>query len=316
LRNNNFKLEMILLVLLSELENSLDLFFDIERFGKDPGFSRFIPQVYDAIAFDWRKFFEDRFCHIYNGLMIRGAENVKKIFLAVFPTDEVLERFINESSPGDFLFMHHPLLMECGDPKGFWGRGFVPINEEYLRLLKKKRLSVYTCHVPLDIHSKISTNLSIAKAIEAEVIDDFFHTDYGPFGLIGIIQSTNTNDIINHLKQIFEVPYVDFEGKHHSKITKVAIIAGCGDVVEAMSEAEKKGAQAYITGEIHCHIDNEYGREKFRRVMEYVQKTNMSLIGVSHSASEYLVMKTLMKEWISKQFDVEIVLLPQKKWWL
>ena len=40
--------------------------------------------------------------------------------------------------------------------------------------------------------------------------------------------------------------------------SKIAIIAGCGDVVSLMKEAEEKGAEAYITGEIHCHIDNDY----------------------------------------------------------
>ena len=31
--------------------------------------------------------------------------------------------------------------------------------------------------------------------------------------------------------------------------------------------------------------------------MDYVNETDMSLIGVSHSASEYLVKETLMYEW-------------------
>lgn len=53
---------MILLVLLSGLEASLDQLFEIERLGKDPGFHRFIPQVFDAVNFDWRSFFEERFC--------------------------------------------------------------------------------------------------------------------------------------------------------------------------------------------------------------------------------------------------------------
>lgn len=78
-------------------------------------------------------------------------------------------------------------------------------------------------------------------------------------------------------------------------------MAGSGDVVETIREAEMKGAQAYITGEIHCHIDNDYGRQKIQRVMDVVQQTKMSLIGVSHSTSEYLVMKTSMREWIAKQ---------------
>ena len=46
--------------------------------------------------------------------MMHGSENVNKVFLAVFPTDDVLETFISQSTPGDLLFMHHPLVMECG----------------------------------------------------------------------------------------------------------------------------------------------------------------------------------------------------------
>ncbi len=81
-----------------------------------------------------------------------------------------------------------------------------------------------------------------------------------------------------------------------------------------MEEAEKRGVQAYITGEIHCHIDNEYGKQRYKQMMDYVSNTSMSLIGVSHSASEYLVHKTLMKEWFENNFDIETVLIPQEKW--
>lgn len=83
-----------------------------------------------------------------------------------------------------------------------------------------------------------------------------------------------------------------------------------------MKEAESKGAQAYITGEIHCHIDNDYGRTRFEMMMEYVRTTSMSLIGVSHAASEYLVKKTQMKNWFNEHHDVQVKLIPQHKWWL
>jgi hypothetical protein len=117
---------------LERMTNALDELFRIEQYGKDPAFSRFLPDVYDRIGFDWAAFFEERFCRLFNGLMIKGQENVGSVFLAVFPTDQVLRQFIDQSQPGDLLFMHHPLLMECGDPKGAWGRGFVPIDP-YLR---------------------------------------------------------------------------------------------------------------------------------------------------------------------------------------
>ena len=48
----------------------------------------------------------------------------------------------------------------------------------------------------------------------------------------------------------------------------------------------------------------------------FIPNTSMSLIAVSHSASEYLVHKTLMKEWFEKKFNIQTVLLPQEKWWL
>jgi len=38
------------------------------------------------------------------------------------------------------------------------------------------------------------------------------------------------------------------DGPSNMNITKIAIAAGCGDKVYAMEEAEKMGAQAYLTG--------------------------------------------------------------------
>lgn len=51
-------------------------------------------------------------------------------------------------------------------------------------------------------------------------------------------------------------------------------------------------------------------------MMDYVVNTLMSLIGVSHLASEYLVHKTLMKDWFEKNFDIQTFLIPQERWWL
>jgi putative NIF3 family GTP cyclohydrolase 1 type 2 len=154
------------------------------------------------------------------------------------------------------------------------------------------------------------------KALGATPIDDFFSDDFGSVGAICKIPPTSTDGLIQQLQNIFEIPYVDFEGKVLHSIRTVAIVAGCGDVVERMKEAEAKGAQAYITGEIHCRVDNDYGRKRYQMMMDYVKTTSMSLIGVSHSASGYLVMKTQMKPWFEHHFDVDVHLVPQEKWWL
>ena len=278
------------MVELEEVVHKLNAELDIEAFGIDSAFKRFIPDVYTPLQFDWKSEFESDFVELFNGLMIRGASSIGNIFLAVFPTDDVLERFIDESSEGDLLFMHHPLLMECGDPRGKWGRGFVPIKEDFIRRIKSKKLSIYTCHTPLDYHNQLGTSLAIAKALHVNIVDGIRDAQ-GDLILIGTISKTNTENLITKLKETFDIPYVDFEGQHLNNIQKVAIVAGCGDKPEWMIEAESRGVHAYITGEIHCHIDNDYGKQKLQKIVEYSSKTSMSLIGISHSASEYLVKK-------------------------
>lgn len=280
------------MVELEEVVHKLNNELEIEAFGIDSAFKRFIPDVYNTLQFDWKSEFERDFSKLFNGLMIRGASSIGSIFLAVFPTDDVLDRFIGESNEGDLLFMHHPLLMECGDPRGKWGRGFVPIKEDFIRRIKAKNLSVYTCHTPLDYHNKLGTSIAIAKALNVDIVDGLLSSKaQGNLILIGTISNTNTRDLITNLKDIFDIPYVDFEGKYLNNIQKVALVAGCGDKKEWMIEAESKGVLAYITGEIHCHIDNDYGKQKYQKIVEYASKTSMSLIGISHSASEYLVKK-------------------------
>lgn len=144
------------MVELEVMVNKLNMELGISNFGADSSFKRFLPTAYNTIDYDWESNFENEFTELFNGLMIKGAPYINKVFLAVFPTDDVLKRFINEGKDGDLLFMHHPILMECGDPKGQWGRGFVPIKEEFIGQIKEKNLSVYTCHLPLDYHSELA----------------------------------------------------------------------------------------------------------------------------------------------------------------
>ncbi|SFU99091.1 Nif3-like dinuclear metal center hexameric protein [Alicyclobacillus macrosporangiidus] len=301
---------------LNKVVKDLDELFSVEKLGKDPAFSRCIPQTYEPIGFAWNEFFEEKFCRLFNGLMIRGDDHVASVFLAVFPTEQVLHEFIETGQPGDLLFMHHPLHMECGDPRGKWGRGFVPVDPNLLWAMKEKGLSVYTCHLPMDYNKRIGTTEAMCEVLGAKRIGDFYSDEHGSVGAICEISELSTDQLCERLKAIFEIPYVDFEGRYHDQVQTVAIVAGCGDVVDRMKEAERKGAQAYITGEIHCHIDNDYGRKRFDMMMEYAKTTTMSLIGVSHAASEYLVMKTQMKQWFEESYDLQVRLIPQHKWWL
>lgn len=47
----------------------------------------------------------------------------------------------------------------------------------------------------------------------------------------------------------------------------------------------------------------------------FAATTSMSLIGVSHAASEFLVMKTQMVDWFTQNCDVKAMTIPYSHWW-
>ncbi len=300
---------------LRSIVDALDRLFDIDALAADPGFSRFIPMVYDPIGENWRERFEPGFVARFNGLMIRGDDEVRHVHCASFPSGDILEAFLAAASPGDLFFSHHPLDMQCGDPRGEPGRGFVPIAAEHLDAIAARRLSFYACHAPMDYNRTIGTTVSMVQAIDGTPVADFYPYGNGFAGIICDIPPISTAELTGALEAIYAIPYVDAGGIHHDAIRRVAVVAGCGDAVGPMREAEALGAHAYVTGEIHCHIDNDYGRAKYAQVMDYIATSRMSFIGVSHAASEHLVMERQMVPWFRTHCGVDTSAIAMRKWW-
>lgn len=300
--------------ILSQVVNALDSFFKVKELKKDPSMSRFVPMVYKQ-NHKWKKTFEPDFQKRFNGLMVIGADKIQTVFTASFPHDEILQKFISQSATGDLLFLHHPIPLESGDPKGNLGRGFLPINSILFQKIIKMKLSIYSCHAPLDYNQNISTNRAIAQALQATIESKFLPYGNGHAALIAIINPISTVGLITKLKQIFGIPYVDFAGKNLDRITKIGIVAGGGDEVEYSQMSREKGAQAYITGEIFSHYNSEWGKQNTAKLQEYAKTVDISMIGVSHAASEFLVMKTQIPEWFKEKYEISVIPLAQSKWW-
>lgn len=296
-----------------DLVSFLNDYFLVEKYGPDSAMSRFVPLVYEN--FNWKNYFTEYFQTYYNGLMMSGGNEVNHIFGSVFPTEAVLSSFINESEPGDFLFLHHPIDMECGDPQGRYGRFALPIKPEQLEKMKAKQLSVYSCHHPLDCHNEISTGLAIANRLSLNNITPFVNLAGGFVGIIGDIENISSKDLIKKLKNIFNLPYLDLGGVDKDCIQKVSIIAGGGDKIDFFREAEEMGVEAYISGEIHSHIDNEKGKIKMKEALDYIKDSKMSFFGVSHAASEFLVVKEMVLPLLAHQFNLPVKDIPLDNWW-
>jgi putative NIF3 family GTP cyclohydrolase 1 type 2 len=291
---------------LSSLAARLDALFALDEHGPDPGFSRFVPMVYDPIGFDWRRRFEPGFVARFNGLVLRGADQVNAVFCAAFPSADVLEAFLGAASPGDLLFCHHPIDLRSGDPRGAMGAGFVPIAPATLDALLERGLSLYACHAPMDTaRGPVGTTVAMVEALGLAPEADFFPYGNGFAGVVCTAPPRSTDEWEAELTRVFGIPYLDRAGPAHPRIERVAVVPGGGNSVDAYREAEALGARAYVTGEIRSYVDNEYGGQNRAEIDAYLAAGMMSLLGVSHVASEELVMERQVVPWLRRNCAVD-----------
>jgi putative NIF3 family GTP cyclohydrolase 1 type 2 len=302
-------------VSLTRIEELLDQTFAIKRFGVDPAFSRFIPMVYDPIGFDWHGFFEPEFTERFNGAMIRGESDVSKIWCISFPRDSVLEWILARARPGDVIFSHHPIDMECGDPKGAKGRGFIPIPKALLQAVKSQGLTFFSCHVPLDFNPGLSTSDAIVHLLGGTVTGAILQEGKGYAGRVCDIRAQSIDDLVRTCTAALGLPYVDVQGQiSKERITRVAVIAGGAGNVTFYEEADRVQAGCLIAGEVTSKIDNDLGRQHQAEIEQYLLTTGLSAIGLSHAASEFAVMQELVP-FFEKHTGVPAEAVAESHWW-
>lgn len=155
----------------------------------------------------------------------------------------------------------------------------------------------------------------MAAALSARVTDVFFPYGAGHAGVIAEIAPTSVAALTAALLAVFDIPYLDIAGADPGMVRRVALVAGAGDRVAEMRNAEALGVQAYITGEIHSRIATDHGRAKFAEVEDFARQTGMALLGVSHAASEFLVMRNEMQAWFKSRVVEPVKPLSEPHWW-
>lgn len=299
---------------LGELNTKLDELFSVGEWDHDPSMSHWVPKVYQAIGYDYTQILEPDFCARYNGLMLRSAESVERVYCAAFSCPEVVEAVLEKAKESALLFLHHPVDMEVS------GIGFLPIPPEALKQMKSQGVSIYSCHAPLDCHDEIGTNASIVQAFQVHVEHSFVEYGNGFAGRIGSIQSIGLDELIHKGKGVFGVERVEIGGAKPLSVTRVAIVAGGGDIPEIMEEAERLGAEAYISGEWYTRTmppddsGRRWAEDNKSACQIYAQSSKMAMLGFSHAATEFLVMKSQMADYFQRnRLDVEC--LGQSDWW-
>ncbi len=232
---------------------------------------------------DWAKYMEsvqdflsDNFKKRSMGLVCDFAKEINKVYTAVFPSYKVMKEILAKNETDIMLFVHHPSIWDIRKAPEV----FQQMDRKLLKEFKKRRISIYNLHVPLDNFGKYSTGASLAKALDFKVKKPFAKY-YG--GIDGVICSTNLKDAQN-LKKKLEVVIghkasLYKYGTNKIKNGKVAIITGGGNSAEHLKEVASEEVNTFITG---ITAINEHSQ----KAHNFAREHKINILGGTHYSTE------------------------------
>lgn len=182
----------------------------------------------------------------YMGLVVDNTETIRKIYTATFPDREIIQEIFDRGETNVLLFSHHAMEYIASE-EGF---PFYNIPLSYLSEMKRRQISFYMLHSPLDNYGEYSTSVSLAKALGLQIVEPFCKYDENT--KVGVICKTTLSTVNNFQELIsktvnHEVKLYEY-GSSTIKDGVVAIAAGGGSYPFVSTEVAQKGINCYLTG--------------------------------------------------------------------
>ena len=180
------------------------------------------------------------------GLLVgRTEKEVKKIFVALDATDEVIENAIEAGA--DMIITHHPMIFS--PMKKITDEHF--IGSRVVKLLQHD-ISYYAMHTNYDVLGMAELS---GEILGLQHMDVFEVTDAEKrigYGRIGDLEKEITlADCCELVKQKFSLEGVRLFGDKEQVVKRAAILPGSGK--DMIATAISNGAEVYITGDISHH---------------------------------------------------------------
>jgi putative NIF3 family GTP cyclohydrolase 1 type 2 len=166
-----------------------------------------------------------------------------------------------------------------------------PLNAFHLKEMKKRKISFYMLHTPLDCYSEYSTSVSLARALGLDIVKPF--CEYGNIE-VGVICKTEIKTALgfsNHVQKTVghEVKLRPY-GKSEIEKGLVAVAAGGGSYPFVASEIADLGINLYLTG-FTKPLPNFEPTMEFHRIA----KDNLiNVIGATHYSTEKYACKAMI----------------------
>ncbi len=180
------------------------------------------------------------------GLLVgRTEKEVKKIYVALDATDEVIETAIRADV--DMIITHHPMIFS--PMKKITDEHF--IGSRVVKLLRHD-ISYYAMHTNYDVLGMAELSGKLLRLQDMEVFE-VTNVDEGiGYGRIGNLERELTlAECCELVKQRFSLEGVRLFGDSEQIVKYAAILPGSGK--DMISTAISKGAEVYITGDISHH---------------------------------------------------------------
>jgi putative NIF3 family GTP cyclohydrolase 1 type 2 len=262
-------------VRLDELVGRLDAYFRVAEVRGDDwslGFRDCYPDPY------WREYAEPLYETRWNGLMVRGADEVERAATCVFPSDAI----VGGLGPGTFLFSEHPLdFAEV--------TGFHPLARASFDRMRAHGISFYNAHAPLDMHPEVSPSRLIATGLGLRELEEYGPIADGiPGGACIVGQSdASLDELAARLRNVLgeSVP-VEVVTRPREAAGRVSVVAGGGADIELLEQSLVRGCRTYVTGNAARPPERPFFRSKFEAFRALAAERGVALVDGTHYGTE------------------------------
>ena len=260
--------------------------------------------IKDGMSDDWSKnivsineFVTDSYKKRFMGLVCDFSSEIKKVYTAVFPSDKVMQKIIDDDISDVLLFVHHPANWDIRKAPNV----FQDMNFDLLRIFKERRISVYNLHVPLDNYGDFSTSNTFAKALGVDVRKAF-----GPYhgalcGVMGSLDVSSVDELKGLVEKILghEVKVYDYGSSTFSNDC-ISVVGGGGVDLSILEDVVITGSNVLVTG-----ITNKNSHSE--KAHEFAKNNKITLVGGSHYSTEKFACIAMVDYFKNLGLDAEFV---------
>ncbi|HEY8890328.1 MAG TPA: Nif3-like dinuclear metal center hexameric protein [Clostridium sp.] len=251
--------------------NSIELYNHLER--------DFITK---ELRDDWARYMRDmddylciNFKERSMGLVCDFASEIKEVYSAVFPTEDIMQKIIDDGITDAMLFLHHPSIWDITRLKPFY-----QMDKALLEKFRKNRISIYNLHVPLDNFCEYSTSKTLADALDIEIEKPFKEYCGALSGVIGKTKCKSMEELHNKFSKVLgHETSLYLYGDSNIKDGRIAIVAGGGNNKDTVTEMIENNINVLITG---ISVNNE----SYSAVHELEQNNCINVLGGTHYSTE------------------------------